>query len=117
WVFYPFIRVRKSRKRPNIEAKQVFVDEEPYFPRYLFVGLRGRPHETIYNVNQTDGVSTVVYCGDEPLAIPGEIMDELFRKADDGGQVASVDRLARKELAKDTLVEFRKNTPLAGLIA
>lgn len=117
YVFYPFVRVRKSRKRPNSTTKQVYVDEEPYFPRYLFVGLRGRPHETIYAINETRGVSTVVYCDGKPLPIPNSVMGAIIDKADGAGRIGAVDMLARKELAKDTLVRFVDNTPLAGLIA
>lgn len=117
WVFYPFVRVRKSRKRPNSEAKVVFVDEEPYFPRYLFVGLRPERGENLYTVNRTDGVSTVVYLGPEPLEIPACVIDELMERADSTGQVASIDRIARKELPEGARVRFLDNTPLAGLIA
>jgi transcription antitermination factor NusG len=114
-VFYPFIRVRKSRKRANTEAKRVVIVEEPYFPGYLFVGLK--PHQAIYSVNMTDGIATVVYCGSDPLQIPDEVMTEIMARSDGAGQVASIDRLKRKELASGALVRFRDNTPLAGLIA
>lgn len=118
WVHYPFIRVRKSRKRALSTARQVHVVEEPYFPRYLFVALRSsRPDQTIYRVNQTDGVSTVVYCGEEPLEIPAPVMRELMRRADEAGQVANVDRVARKPYEEGDRIQFLENTPLAGLIA
>ena len=54
-----------------------------YFPRYVFVAV-GEGQE-VATVNKTIGVSTVVYLGDEPLEIPGPVIDELKLRADSTG--------------------------------
>ncbi len=54
-----------------------------YFPRYLFVGLEDG--QALGTVNDTAGVSTVIYQGDEPLEIPQPVIDELRLRADDAG--------------------------------
>lgn len=115
--YYPFIRVRKSVKRAFSKAKRVHVEELPYYPGYLFVALRdSRPGESIYRVNKTNGVSTVVYAGGEPLEIPAYVMDEIMKKGDEAGLVGSVDLVSRKPFEKDDRVQFL-NGPLSGLIA
>ncbi len=115
-TFYPFERVRQRRKIPNREQFLIEWVNKPYFPRYLFVALR-KPTESIYAVNQTDGVSTVVYCGDEPLPIPHEVMDELMSRADVKGTVREIDTLARKKFTKGEQVKFVEESPFAGFIA
>ena len=65
-------------------ARHVIAVLKPYFPRYLFVGA---PAGRLYGVNQTIGVSTVLYNGDEPLEIPFEVIKELRSRGDDNGCV------------------------------
>lgn len=116
WTFFPFERVRKRRKLPNRDQHRVEWIERPYFPRYLFVALR-KPNESIYAVNETDGVSTVVYCGEEPLEVPQGVMDELMSRADVNGAVGSVDTVSRKRFRAGQEVRFVEGSPLAGFIA
>lgn len=116
WTFYPFKRVRKLRKRANVNAHIVEWVNRPYFSRYIFVALRHQG-EGLYAANEADGVSTVVYLGDKPLCIPNPIMDELMDRANDDGVVgAPVDEVARKPFQEGQLVGFKDNSPLCGLL-
>ncbi len=115
-TFYPFERVRQRRKIPRREQYIIEWVNKPYFPRYLFVAIR-HDHEGLYAVNKTDGVSTVVYCGDEPLPIPHDVMDELMSRADVKGIVREIDTLARKKFAKGEQVKFLEESPFAGFLA
>lgn len=111
WTFYPFIRQRQRHKRPNCNSYSIRWVERPYFSRYLFLALRA-PSESLYPANEAHSVSTVVYCAGEPLEIPHKVMDELMARADEAGQVGSVDLTARPKLRPGQTI-----SPLDGLIA
>jgi transcription antitermination factor NusG len=115
WTFYPHQRVRRRRKRANLEQYLVEWVNMPYYPRYLFLGLR--EGEGMYGVNELDGVSTIVYSGDRPLEVPHPVMDELMAMGDSNGQVGAVDRVSRAMLKAGQRVRFVDNSPLSGLIA
>lgn len=72
-VFFPHWGVFKKRRYINV----------PYFSRYIFVAFDGKPHQSAYDVNETDGVSTMVYAGSDaqgyrrPFPIPEQFMQEL----------------------------------------
>lgn len=78
-TFFPFFRkkVYVGRRRFPREI------DEPLFSRYIFVEFRGKPHEAIGAVNDTIGVSTVVYLGDEPLDVPGRVIERLMAITDE----------------------------------
>ena len=90
---------------------------KPYFPRYVFAGMSNGL--TVHGINRTIGVSTVVYLGDDPLEIPGPVMEELQRRGDQRGMV----HVWPKETA-ERRKRFRKGAevritggPLEGLFA
>jgi transcription antitermination factor NusG len=114
WTFYPHQRVRRRRKRANLDQYLVEWVNMPYYSRYLFLGLRDG--EGLYRVNECDGVSTVVYSGDRPLEIPHPVMDELMALGDSSGQVGAVDRVARAVFNPGQRVRVDRG-PLEGLIA
>jgi transcription antitermination factor NusG len=114
WTFYPHQRVRRRRKRANLEQYLVEWVNMPYYPRYLFLGLRDG--EGMYGVKELDGVSTVVYSGDRPLEVPHPVMDELMAMGDSNGHVGAVDRVSRTRFKPGQRVRF-DNGPMAGLIA
>jgi transcriptional antiterminator RfaH len=116
WTWLPFERVMRRRKLPNRDAFKVEKVQVPYFQGYLFAALR-RPTESIYQINETDGVSTVIYQGDEPLPIPNDVMTELMSRADVSGCVGAVDRTARKRFPVGTKVRFVDESPLADFVA
>jgi transcriptional antiterminator RfaH len=87
---------------------------KPYFPRYLFVGVE--PGQSIGKVNKTQGVSTVVYFGDEPLAVPDRVMDELRAKGNRDGLVDVPAAPVRERLERGTQVTLESG-PFAGFIA
>jgi transcription antitermination factor NusG len=113
-TFYPHERVRRRRKRANIDQYLVEWVNMPYYPRYMFLGLRDG--EGLYGVNECDGVSTVVYSGDRPLEVPHAVMDELMAMGDSAGQVGAVDRVSRGRFRPGQRVRF-DNGPMSGLIA
>lgn len=61
--------------------------ERPLFPRYLFVAL-DLARDRWRAVNSTVGVRSLVCAGDEPLAVPAEIIDEVRAREDDRGYVS-----------------------------
>jgi transcription antitermination factor NusG len=114
YTFYPFQRVRRLRKRANIEKHVVEWINKPYFPGYLFIAVRDG--QGLYQVKGTEGVSTVVLCGGVPLEIPTAVMDRLMKIADDG-MVGSVDNVSRKPYKPGQTVKFTDNSPMSGLLA
>lgn len=85
WTFYPFERVVRFLNRPGGKRLRKEIDR-PFFSRYIFVCLR-RPTESLYDVNETYGVSTVVNINGEPLEIPSQVIDDLMSRTDDRGLV------------------------------
>lgn len=106
-VFYPHFlgTVRHARKVLGVI--------KPYFPRYLFVGVR--PEQSLYAVNKTMGVSTVVYIGDVPLEVPGRVMAELRSRADADGRVAMEEGRRKARPAVGSTVALAG--PLDGFVA
>lgn len=115
WTFYPHERVRRRRKRANVDQYVVEWINEPYFPRYLFVAIR--EGQGFMPVNEAEGVSTIVYSGEIPLEIPEPVMDELFALGDDQGRVGTKDRTQRHLWPSGSHVRLRGNSPMSGLIA
>ncbi|HEX9743402.1 MAG TPA: transcription termination/antitermination NusG family protein [Nitrospiraceae bacterium] len=115
-TWLPHERIRRRRKLPNVDRFRIDWVNEPHFPRYLFVALR-KPTESLYQVNETDGIATVVYCGPDPLPVPHRVMDELMARADEDGLVGVVDRTARNKFAPGAVVRFVEESPLRGLLA
>ena len=108
WV--PFERITKWRNmwgKQKLESRRV-----PLFPRYLFVRvLMG----DIARVNECVGVSTVVYQGEYPFAIPQEIMDELMARADWLGCLGEMDKTKRELFEAGSVVRVSDEHPsLAG---
>jgi len=68
-------------------ANRVLGVLKPLFPRYLFVGLQ--PGQSLYTVNKTRGVATVVYLGGQAVEVPAEVIAEQARRGDASGLVPS----------------------------
>lgn len=66
-------------------ARRTKLVMRPYFCRYVFAAVRNG--QTVYDINNTIGVSTVVYCNGEPLEIPVPVIEELRLRADDKGML------------------------------
>ncbi|HJT06159.1 MAG TPA: transcriptional activator RfaH [Stellaceae bacterium] len=65
-------------------ARQRRLVSRPLFPRYVFVGL-DREAQRWRPIRSTVGVLGVVSSGDEPVAVPPEIIDALRRREQEGG--------------------------------
>ena len=89
----------------------------PYFNRYLFAGVMNG--QSLWDINHTMGVSTIVYLGDKPLEIPTPVIEELRARGNRKGLV---------KLAPEQVAGYRKrfrqgeqvrisDGPLAGLFA
>lgn len=98
-------------------ARKTWKVLRPYFPRYIFAGIVNEL--TVHQINRTVGVSTVVYLADEPLEIPGPVIEELRGRGDKRG-------LVRLELEEGTEHRRRYHRgeqvrisggPLEGLLA
>lgn len=63
-----------------IRNRRLGRERRPWFPRYAFVGL-DRGH-AIAPINSTVGVSTVLYCGEEPLTIPAPLIEAMVSRLD-----------------------------------
>ena len=114
-TFYPFQRVRRRRKRANLDKYVVEWINKPYFPGYLFLGLR--EGQGLYQANEAEGVSTIVYGNNAPLEIPTRVMDEIMANSQRDGLVGAVDTVSRKLLKPGQLVQFQDNSPMSGLLA
>ncbi len=87
---------------------------KPYFPRYLFVGVD--LGQSIGKINKTQGVSTVVYFGDEPMPVPSRVMAELRAKGNPDGLVDIPAPAVRERLERGSQVELASG-PFAGFMA
>ena len=65
-------------------ARQRRLVSRPLFPRYVFVGL-DRESQRWRPIRSTVGVLGVVSSGEEPVAVPHEIIDALRRREREGG--------------------------------
>jgi hypothetical protein len=82
------------------------------------VGIPGtNPKHSIYNINCTIGVSTVVYCGIEALQIPPCIIGELRGRADDSGEVHQEKPNTGFPGRHGDLIKFKETSPLFGFLA
>lgn len=112
-TFYPhFLEwTTPTRARPR-EVKR------PYLTRYIFSALNGKSWESIYGINNTIGVSRVVYLGPEALEIPLDIMTELMDRADQAGRIF----VGKREEppfpgVPGDKIKFSEASPLFGLIS
>lgn len=81
-------------------ARKTSLVKRGYFTRYMFVGLEDG--QGLYNVNKAQGVSTVVYSGNEPLEMPAKIMERIRSRAGEDGLVLKFiqdDRTEHREAA------------------
>lgn len=76
YLHYP-TTIKHARRTKNVMRA--------YFPRYVFVAVG--EGQAVYDVNNTIGVSTVVYLGDKPLEIPDPVIEELRQRADKTGML------------------------------
>lgn len=78
----------------------------PLFPRYLFVAVG--PGRSLYEVNTTPGVATVLHVGGVPLEIAVEIIDLLRKRADEHGRTGAprVRELVRPRFAPGAAVRI-----------
>ena len=117
YTWLPFHKIKKYRKRPNRNQYDPIWTLQAYFPRYLFLAMRGRAGESFHDVNETDGVSCVVSCQGVPLEIPHEVMDELMVTADSQGLLGEKDMTRRERFIEGQTVEFIEESPFAGFVA
>lgn len=88
YLHYPAVIKHARRTRMVMRA---------YFPRYVFAAVG--EGQTIYEINKTIGVSTVIYQGDEPLEIPGLVIEGLRLRANESGLL---------KLSPEEVTEVRK---------
>jgi transcriptional antiterminator RfaH len=72
-----YLRRRRHARKSTIVAR-------PLFPRYLFVGL-DLARDRWRAVQSTFGVSNLVFAGEQPLAVPDGVVDQIrAREGNDG---------------------------------
>ncbi len=101
--------VRHARKTRKVEKS--------LYSRYIFAGMKNG--QTVYDINHTIGVSTVLYCGDKPLEIPAPVIEELRARGNDKGMVSFTPREAvehRRRYRRGETVRIDEG-PLAGFLA
>ncbi len=98
-------------------ARRTRMVKRSLFSRYVFAGIMDGL--TIFDINCTIGVSTVVCRGDKPLDIPVPVIEELRQRGDEVGMVAM-----SPEAVEEHRRRFRKGEqvrimdgPMAGLFA
>lgn len=114
--FLPFHRVRRRRRRPGTNAFRIEWVTKPYFTGYLFAGMR-TPAESVYRVNDINGVASIVSFGGEPLEIPHPVMDEIMAMADEDGMIGEVDTTTKPRFRRGEKLTFVDNSPLSNLVA
>lgn len=91
---------------------------KPYLTRYLFVGIPGtNPKHSFYQINNTIGVSTVVYCGYQALSISTTILDHFREKADERGEITIEQPSKGFPGRPGDLIKFKDTSPLFSFIA
>ena len=86
-----------------------------YFPRYLFVGLTNGL--TIYDVNHTIGVSTVLYMSGEALEVPSNVIEELRARGNKEGlcKLTPEQKAIRRRYHKGERIKISAG-PLTGFL-
>lgn len=80
--------------------------------------MDGGPNQSIYNINNTIGVATVVYCGYDALPIPQAIINHLRVMTDEQGEIPTEqDKPSRFPGRVGDRVKFKESSPLFGFIA
>ena len=107
WLHYEDTRRHAGREDDILRS---------YFPRYLFA--RVLPEQSVYRINKTLGVSTVVYAGDDPLEIPLCIIKELRTRGNKNGLIGlpPEEKEQRKRLERGMEIRL-VDGPLIGFIA
>ena len=99
-------------------ARRTRTVKKSLLTRYIFAGVTDGL--TVYDINSTIGVSTVVYgMGDRPLDIPVAVIEELRDRGDERGLVwvpPEAARAPRKRFRRGEQVRITDG-PLAGLFA
>lgn len=119
-TFYPFTRRKVRRKVPGRDQHVLVEVERPYFSGYLFVGLR--PDQSLYEVNNTPAVSTVIYTTPDPetaaaLRIPEPVIDRLMDLTDCGGRYIEPDELVHLFPGKPgDRITFKPDTPFQHFV-
>lgn len=110
-TFFPHFRewTTPLRTKPRLIIR-------PYLTRYIFAALTDRAKHSIYQINNTIGVSSVVYCGMDALAIPQEIINDIKDLADDKGQLTRDQEPIFPGLPGDR-IKFCEASPLFGFVA
>jgi transcription antitermination factor NusG len=119
-VFYPHVAdwVEQSKRKARFVRLA-------YLSRYLFVCFTPeRAHlESAYDVNETFGVSTIVYSGvDEhgdrmALPIPNEVMEQIMGLTDPCGQIHVTKKQRGNMIRVGDMVRFTDKNPLYGFLA
>lgn len=79
-----FVTYLPRYQRTRRHARKTEVVARPLFPRYLFVGL-DLARDRWRVIQSTFGVSRLVVAGEEPLAVPSDVVDEIrARESNDG---------------------------------
>jgi transcriptional antiterminator RfaH len=68
--YQPFLNVEKLRQRRRVKVA------EPLFPRYVFIEL-DNINDNWAPIRSTRGVSYIVRFDENPLPVPGEIIEEI----------------------------------------
>jgi transcription antitermination factor NusG len=77
-----------------------------------------REGQSFYTINNTIGVSTVVYCGYDALSIPESIIEEIRSRGDSDGRIwVKGDERPEFPGKPGDKVKFSEKSPLFGLLA
>lgn len=122
WPYCPFVRVRKTVRRPHSTVPKVVTEETAYFARYVFIGFRFRD-DNWDDVRMLAGVSSPVKArlSGIPLRLPDAVMEQLMAK-DSGGlePVQFIDLVGkgpRAKLPPGTIIEWQPGSYLQDRIA
>lgn len=78
---------------PVRHARRMVLDLRPLYPRYLFAAVR--PGQSIWDIDHTPGVQSVVYRGADPILVPADVIEMEAARTDENGRLSEreVERL------------------------
>lgn len=80
--------------------------------------MNGNPKHSFYQINNTIGVSTVVYSSSySALEIDPGIIGEIRGRADEHGEIHISKKPEECPLREGDMVKFKETSPLCGFIA
>jgi len=119
-TWLPFIVVKKTQRRANSTIRRIVTENQAYYSRYLFVGLKYEG-QGVGGVRDVDCVSSLVKTpiSGEPLRVPTSVIDRISALGDGTEFIKEVDEVsaqARRKYRRGDAVKLT-GTPFDNFVA